>query len=168
LVPDEAFRRVAGLWQLHGVRPANHPRIRLRQYAAWATARPNWPERLEPFVDRLLKRGGARSGPTGVARPKLDLANLRTRLTADLAGGAVGGSRLDTLACDGLLPLAAVAARSDLFDTWFNWYMGDVPAAVRTALPKLGVTGGRDHPQCHGFGQGLLGWLLRQGAGASR
>src|SRR5690606_28261534 len=30
-------------WSLQGVRPANHPRTRLRQYAAWCRERPGWP-----------------------------------------------------------------------------------------------------------------------------
>src|SRR5581483_70215 len=46
--PDELFRAEAELegWSLQGVRPANHPRTRLRQYAAWTHARPDWPARL--------------------------------------------------------------------------------------------------------------------------
>ena len=32
----EAIAGEMGLWQVQGVRPANHPRTRLRQYAAWA------------------------------------------------------------------------------------------------------------------------------------
>jgi hypothetical protein len=40
------FAAEASAWSLQGVRPANHPRVRLGQYAAWTRAQPEWPEQL--------------------------------------------------------------------------------------------------------------------------
>jgi hypothetical protein len=165
LPPDEAFRCMPGFWQLHGVRPANHPRARLRQYATWVAACPDWPARLVPLSAEFPV---SESSPqANDPRAALRLAALRGRFAKDLTGNTVSSTRLDTLACDGFLPLAAAAGGKDLFPHWFHWFMGDIPDAVRTALPRLGVTGGRDQPLCHGYGQGLLAWLLRHGTSAS-
>jgi len=75
---------------------------------------------------------------------------------------------LDNLVCDGFLPLAAAAGGQDLFAAWYHWFLGDVPALVRKALPKLGLTTRPDQPLCHGRGQGLWGWILAREARASR
>jgi hypothetical protein len=85
----------------------------------------------------------------------------------DHSGDAVGGTRFDTLVCDGFLPLVAAQTGRDLSGAWFNWFLGDVPLAVRQAMPRLGVSGSRMQPCCHGYGQGLLGWILDQKENAS-
>jgi hypothetical protein len=146
-------------WQTQGVRPANHPRARLRQYQAWIAACPNWPDRLLTMA-ALLPSGGLEATPTKLARQAQGLASWRETFSRDLMGDAVGGTRLDTLVCDGLLPLVAAQTGQDPGMAWFHWFLGDVPDQVRAALPKLGVAGRGAQPLCHGWGQGLLGWIL--------
>ena len=155
------------LWQTQGVRPANHPRARLRQYQAWTAARPDWPGRLSDMA-KTLPPGGLEATPTKLARQALGLAKRREVFARELTGATFGGTRLDNLVCDGFLPLAAAEAGNDPGAAWFHWFLGDVPQQVRAALPKLGVAGRGIQPLCHGFGQGLLGWILGQEAGASR
>jgi hypothetical protein len=154
-------------WQAQGVRPANHPRTRLRQYLAWAVARPDWPHRLVGIAAKL-PACGLEAMPTTVARAAFGLARLREGFARDLTGGAVGGTRLDTLVCDGFLPLVAAKTGREPAAVWFHWFLGDVPDQVRSALPKLGVAGRGAQPLCHGWGQGLLGWVLEAEARASR
>lgn len=154
-------------WQVQGVRPANHPRARLRQYHAWITRCPDWPARLQRLAS-TLPSGGLEATPTKLARQALDLAGLRDRISQELVGEAVGGTRLDTLICDGFLPLAAATTGRDPGLVWFHWFLGDVPDQVRIALPKLGIAGRGAQPLCHGWGQGLLGWVLEAEARASR
>jgi len=96
------------------------------------------------------------------------LAQRRATFARDLMGGAVSGTRLDNLVCDGFLPLMAAEAGNDPGIVWFHWFLGDVPDQVRAALPKLGVAGRGAPPLCHGWGQGLLGWILEHEAHASR
>jgi len=53
-------------WARGAVRPANHPRQRLGQYARWATAAPDWPERLAVFAQQWPE--AVMSGDTRAAR----------------------------------------------------------------------------------------------------
>src|SRR5690606_36662341 len=97
-------------WSVQGVRPANRPRGRLRQYERWTKARPDWPTELLTVGRELAAR----------ARPPLNEESVRVRrrwkfaaqrddwaerLTAD----ELSGPRLDTLMGDGWLPLLAAA-----------------------------------------------------------
>ncbi|MBI2517312.1 MAG: DUF2851 family protein [Opitutae bacterium] len=152
-------------WLMHGVRPANQPLTRLRQYQRWARACPDWPERWRSMAETMPVPPS--TDATKASRLALQLPSLRDRLLREVCGGAVGGSRLDTLACDGLLPLAAAETGRDLSAHWFHWYLGDVPDAIRRALRRLGLADDREHPLCHGLGQGLLGWVLDREARAS-
>ncbi len=158
LVVEDIYGETPDAWQTQGVRPANHPLRRLRQYAAWTGKVPDWPDRLtRGFAD--LRRISASAG-VGEVRKELGLVRYRERIALDLMGDTVGGSRLDNLVCDGLLPLLAVKADCDFLPVWFNWFVGDVPAEVRHGLVALGLAGRDAGPQCHGWAQGLLGWIL--------
>jgi hypothetical protein len=152
------FQEGRGRWFRQGVRPANQPLTRLRQYQQWVRTNTDWPEHWKALATALPFP--APHGTTKAVRSALQIPELRTRLLHDLCGDALGGTRLDTLVCDGLLPLAAAATGRELYAYWFHWYLGDVPAAVRRTLRRLEVADGRDRPLCHGLGQGLLGWIL--------
>jgi len=167
LAITEVYEESGALWQTQGVRPANHPRVRLRQYQAWVAAHPDWPERLRKMA-KTLPTGGLEAMPTAVARRMLELRLRREAFVRDLIGGAVGGTRLDNLVCDGLLPLLAAESGHNLGALWFHWFLGDVPDQVRNALPNLGIAGRGAEPYCHGWAQGLIGWILDREARASR
>lgn len=166
LEADTACDGSGAMWQTQGVRPANHPRARLRQYQAWVAAHPDWPDRLLALA-RTLPSGGLEAMPTRLARQAMGLPRLRESIARDLIGAAVGGTRSDNLVCDGFLPLVAAGAGADPGMLWFHWPLGDVPDQVRTALPKLGIAGRGAQPLCHGWAQGLLGWVLEAEARAS-
>jgi hypothetical protein len=158
---DAGFAAEADAWQRHGVRPANHPRTRLRQYAAWAKACPDWPARLLALAAdfpeiKNLPDGGARA-----IRRAHKFSALRKEFAA-LTADAIGGARLDTLVGDGFLPLLAAhtehgAAAQAI---WFHWFPGDLPPRITRGLRELGVCGARDQPLALGPAQGLLGWWL--------
>jgi hypothetical protein len=148
------------------VRPANYPRLRLQQYQAWVSRQPEWPEILRQIMP-AIPPGLTSASPTPLARKEAGLSALRETLAWQVMGDAIGGSRLDTMICDGFLPLAAVATGRDLLPVWFHWYLGDVPGEVRRALRETGIAGPGATPYCHGWGQGLLGWLIDREARAS-
>lgn len=169
--PEVVFADPAHTWSLQGVRPANHPKTRLRQYASWAKARPDWPAELAAFMKILSQDGDSRrSDGTRAVRRLGRFGEIRARFAAEICADALGGTRLDTMICDGLLPLLAVrVAGSDtgndrLGGLWHHWFTGDLPPFVLRALRELGVFAGPSAPACHGAAQGLLGWLLEREA----
>lgn len=165
---SEVYEAAPVEWQTQGVRPFNHPRRRLEQYQRWVVAAPDWPLRLQAMLPRLSSCAQVEVAD-GRPRQAFQLAAVKEEMAGHLGAAVVGGTRLDNLVCDGFLPLVAGwQSEADLFALWFHWFLGDVPAQVRAALPKLGVTGRGVHPACHGWAQGLLGWLLKRDARASR
>jgi len=159
---DELVASEAEGWSLQGVRPANHPRMRLRQYAAWVGAQPEWPRRWRQFAAELPEIELA--SVTRVARRRHGFTPLRDQMAREICGDAIGGTRFDNLVCDGLLPLLATQTERNLEGAWFHWFAGDLPVFVAAGLRQLGVCEGRRQPACHGLAQGLLGWLIARDA----
>ena len=157
--PVALFTAEAKGWSLQGVRPANHPRTRLRQYAAWVRAHADWPVRLLALAPSLPLIAVA-GGTTREIRRAHHLPELRERIAAEICGGAIGGTRLDNLVCDGVLPLLAAHADCESEGLWHHWFAGDLPPSITGGLRQLGCFDGRAHPACHGTAQGFLGWLI--------
>ncbi len=199
---DAIFAEISarGAWSKQGARPANHPRARLRQYARWVAASPDWPARLARVFagqtrpsakerERLSAAWFGEARDAGRADKRQDAAstfadapstrdwrraNGTRKLRAaveEVCGGAIGGTRLDNLVCDGFLPLLATRDGADtawLERCWRHWWTGDMPAQVAPLLKGLRMTGTRDQPACHGIAQGLLGWMLANDDAAAR
>ena len=179
---EEVFTRFEDHWQRQGVRPANHPQARLAQYARWVGARPDWPTRVAKLIHILAGPSSATSEGSGAShgidgsgrfdalstrsfRRTVDLSALTDDLAQDILGGEVGGTRGDTLFCDGFLPLAAASQTEQpklLFPFWFHWTPGDAPESFQRLLRNAGVADGADWPLCHGWLQGLIGWLAAE------
>ncbi len=157
------FTAEAAAWSLQGVRPANHPRERLRQYAAWTRARPDWPARLHQLAGELPDFWVEAATPA--VRKRCHLPALRDRLTEEVSAGVIGGTRFDNLVCDGFLPLLAARLERSLFLPWYHWFTGDLPPRLRSVLKALAVFDGRAQPACHGLAQGLIGWMLARERG---
>jgi hypothetical protein len=162
--PEALFATAEAGWSLQGVRPANHPRTRLRQYAAWVRARPDWPARIAGVAAGWAGAGAADDEATAAFRRRWRLPSVRERWGNEITADAIGGTRLDNLVCDGFLPSLASRDETAWFALWFHWYAGDLPPALTVALKSLGVSDGRAQPLCHGFAQGLLGWMLAREA----
>lgn len=175
VVAEEAYAFGAGRWSVQGVRPANQPRRRLRQYASWVRQVPQWPARLESSLSSLPQSPSDGSPGAAIVRRAGNLSSWREGLAQTVAGGAVSGPRWDTLLCDGFLPLIAAraAAAGDLSvdhvlqRVWAAWYPGDCPASFSQLLRELGVVRAPAEPLSNGSVQGLLGWLLQQDANNS-
>jgi hypothetical protein len=148
-----------GRWTRQGIRPANQPRLRLQQYAAWVRSVPNWPQRLAelrwPDPPEFVN-----ARPEDGRRQRLVLADFRRTSVYPLTGCQLAGPRLDTLVCDALLPLVAAIKADERFGRlWWHWFPGDLPAQLLRTLAALGLVGpGR--PRLHGLAQGLLGWRI--------
>ncbi|MBK9991839.1 MAG: DUF2851 family protein [Verrucomicrobia bacterium] len=159
---DEIYERFALLWSKQGVRPLNHPRARLRQYARCVAVRPDWPQRWLALAAELPVVTLAEAVRIAAVRRRTGVSALARRLAGEIFGEEIGGTRFNTLVCDGLLPLLA-AQKGDaggLVGLWHVWPVGDVPARFGQMLRELGVVDRRTRPLSHGIVQGLIGWLL--------
>ncbi|MFH1497977.1 MAG: DUF2851 family protein [Verrucomicrobiota bacterium] len=153
----------ADAWRQSGVRPVNRPERRLLQYADWVRRVPDWPEQWARLARELAGAAAACRGVSpGEARRRADLAGWRHRIGEAVCGGVLSGPRLDTLICDGLLPLWCARSGDDLGEVWQVWYPGDQPAELTGHLRRLGIIGGRERPAAHGPYQGLLDWLMER------
>lgn len=124
---EAAYSLESDAWSLQGVRPANYPRVRLRQYTAWAAARPAWPAALARLLDALPPAGPA--ADTRDFRRQQALPALRDRIATGICADTVGGGRLENLICDAFLPLAAAR-----------------PGASSAPPRAPGAQPGHDHP----------------------
>ncbi len=165
-VPETLVGSVPDTWTRDGLRPANHPVTRLRQYVRWAKKRPDWPERLgEEVMTWPRPTENPRRPATFIElasrfRRDYQLPERHRRLDEYVAAGTVPGTRFITLVCDGFLPLVAARNGEGLFAYWFYWYPGDAPDAVREILKTAGITDGRTVSHANGWVQGILFSLL--------
>lgn len=150
---DDAVR---SRWILHGVRPCNHPRIRLQQYAEWIARVPDWPDRLWefpwpeiPFVEEASTQ----------VRRRLGLGRLREAVRQAVGGNVMGSGRFDSVVCDAWLPLLAARGR-EVAGVWFHWFPGEIAPAARAAMLSLSP-GLLPAPLCQGMAQGI--WALGLG-----
>jgi hypothetical protein len=158
---DEVYASELEAWSVQGVRPANHPRVRLRQYYNWVQTAPDWPSRLAELATKFPNPPSDEATPW--VRKQVGFSALRTRIQDAICGGKLSGTRFDNLICDALFPLMSNVI-TGRFGLWFHWFAGDQPPAVVRVLHQLNVYTGRARPACQGWGQGLLGWLVAKDA----
>lgn len=146
---EEAFAAAFDMWTTRGVRPANHPRHRLEQYADWVARMPDWPERLATLsLPELPKNAGV---PAGRLRKSSGAKELREKLVQQVFGDVVGGTRVDTLIIDLVLPFLGTTSANDASRTlWRIWYPGDMPDTLRSVARQLA------EPRAGGLTNGLL------------
>jgi hypothetical protein len=156
-------------WRTLGARPANHPRVRLEQYLAWTAAVPDWPARLLEIGGSLPRAAGASPlASTAEIRRSSGLAASREQIATGIVGGAVGGTRLDTLVTNGFLPLLEALGPGGLFTTWCCWFAGDSPDWLKAALRDTPAVPGKRDPLCEGLVQGALQLALEQPTAGSQ
>jgi hypothetical protein len=153
--PAALFTEEKDRWKLAGLRPANHPRRRLEQYARLVAARPNWPE-IWARLAADFPTGATAVEPTAPFRRRVKLNALRTRVAREVFADVWHGDRFDTLIGDVLLPLAAARDGRDYFAPWFHGYPGDAPPAYAKFLRQAEIPDRREQPLCHGLLQGAL------------
>lgn len=170
---EQLFEGHRGEWRLNGLRPANHPMLRLRQYLELVAASPRWPDALADGLEPPEREFDAAS-PTAAARKGLRLREREDSIATGLLHGSVGGTRLHTLVCDLFLPMAAaraagwttadtvdtaaldaLAAPGSFYPLWHHWPVGDLPDGIAQILRVAEVTA-RPRAACNGLFQGGL------------
>jgi len=155
---EHALRdEIVDRWVVQGVRPANRPKVRLRQYAAWAALQPDWPARLEALAPGLAALPSADDPVRGQG-----IAFWRREFAGATGAVAVGGGRLDHQVSDGFLPLLAARTGWEGFALWSEWPAGDLPAVLHGFGNLIGRQGGNLRPRTQSFVQGVLGWLIER------
>ncbi len=164
---DTLYKAGAGTWKLSGVRPAGHPRARLAQYVSLLEKNPSWSQDLREAEREFPPDSFSRDfedseefllGKTFRAQAKIPFLH---KLFADsIFKKTIGGTRLETLICDAVLPLfAACSPARNFFPYWYHWFLGDAPAKTLPVLREAGLVS-RERPICNGAFQGLFQTLL--------
>jgi hypothetical protein len=155
-------------WRLDGLRPANHPRLRLKQYLDLVSRRPDWPLALKRALAHWPMPEGMHS--TRAFRKATGLNRLLEDLRGSVLSGTIGPTRCNTLVADAFLPLAGVLGWLDpeaCFEYWWHGPLGDCPEVARRLLRQSGVVHPRQ-PLCNGLHQGALGLFMARGGVPSR
>ena len=156
---EAMFEEELGHWRLSGLRPANHPKHRLAQYAKICKERADWPERLESVLATLKMGEGALTG--AAFRKSFGLPALIEGISAEVFADTISAKRLNTLICDGLLPLAAAVGRVEAKAYWLNWPAGDAPDTLYRFLKQAQIID-RAEPFANGQLQGGLHLLINR------
>lgn len=158
LAADQLYEERAGEWTLSGLRPANHPRLRLQQYLAILEAVPDWPLHLGAALEVLPSvASGTKTTPW---RREADLRQWCAQVRKQVFQNQFGETRFHTMMVDSSLPLAAAAGFCEAKGYWMHWYVGDVPPALRRFLKEAELINAKQ-PMTNGLIQGALGLFCR-------
>lgn len=152
-------------WHLQAIRPANQPKTRLRQYAAWTARVTDWPNVLRAELSAFKLEDHLRSLSTRDFRRARKTGRVFSHLSAAICGQSIPGTRFLTLMCDGFFPLLAAdqtAFADDLGTWWRHAQVGDAPETIARILKVTGHAGSADQPLSHGLVQGYFAWCWRE------
>ncbi|MDR1497622.1 MAG: DUF2851 family protein [Puniceicoccales bacterium] len=153
------FAEQRDAWHLSGLRPASHPLRRIQQYLVLLAAYPDWPTRFFQWGCSLAIAAIAPDIDTARFRKTHRFSSTAKKLQHDILADAIGGTRLNTLAVDALMPLLAANGidQETCERYWFHWRIGDVPERLANALrSQLPPEEGKIPVVCNGLFQGLL------------
>ncbi|MEM7791794.1 MAG: DUF2851 family protein [Verrucomicrobiota bacterium] len=157
---ETLFRSEAAGWKLNGSRPANHPKLRLRQYLQIMSRAPDWPEQLRSVLGQQTEASATMK--TADFRRSVGLRDLCDALRIELLGEVIGEKRFHTLMVDAFLPLAAAEGLIEGYPYWRHWWPGDNPDSLSRLLKRAGLVT-RPNPLSNGLLQGVLGLSIRKG-----
>ena len=157
--PEKIFEAFREDWRLSGCRPANHPKLRLRQYAAICAANPDWPDRL---WEHLKEAPVIHATEPSEFRKAAGTKELHALISQEVFQGRIGSKRLNTLLCDAVFPLAGVALDERWAAYWRHWYPGDFPDAFARFYRQTGLSEARI-PMSNGIMQGILALFAGKG-----
>ena len=115
----QAFQSICN-WKIKGLRPANHPHIRLKQYAQLWQKNPQWIESLQKLNIPVPQNEGH------CDRKSLQLSKLNKNGKTIYVRSVWRNSNKHSW-IDACLPLLSEIHQVDYFETWFYWYPGDFP-----------------------------------------
>jgi hypothetical protein len=157
---DALYESFRGDWKLSGCRPANHPKLRLKQYARICTAKPDWPLQLK---NRLQRLPAPEAMNPAQFRRATESKHVQSALSSEVFQDVIGSKRLNSLLCDAVFPLASAALAGDSWHSyWQHWYPGDYPDAFMRFYRQAELADAR-HPMSNGAMQGILALFAGKG-----
>lgn len=151
---DEIYNRI-NYWKIRGLRPANHPKQRIKQYLQLWKSSPDWIDKLlalEIPDQKIIEHS---------TRKSLGLPSLNKKWKSAL-NNTIGGTRVNTLWVDACLPLLSEINNKDYFTTWYYWYPGDMPQLLKNLAQKAAVSGHeKKNPYSNGSLQGIFGYCIK-------
>ncbi len=157
---DTLYATQDGKWKLSGSRPANHPRLRLKQYLKLLQYDACWPERLKGELSKAPTQDVRLS--TSVVRRSLSFPHPTNTIRLKCFDGIIGEKRFHTMMVDAFLPLASAAGVMEGFPYWLHWWAGDSPVAINRFLKHAQLTSARQ-PLTNGLVQGALALFMSRG-----
>ena len=139
-------------WKLRGCRPANHPMKRLQQYGQLSKTFSGWMISMQKMD--FSEDCSIEALPL-ISRKTLQLKKLEDVWAQNILGGIFGGTRQHTLMVDACLPLWSVYHGKSIFETWYQWSSGDIPAVFRKWCQQGNLIN-RTQPFCNGRAQAIL------------
>ena len=137
-----------GNWKMLGTRPANHPKVRLKQYLQLWHSNPSW-------MDDLLCFTKAKSMVVSS-----DLWLVRQFVKAwrnDILRGVFAQGKANTLWIDMAWPICCAFHQHNGETLWHNWPAGDGPRLYRHMARKAGWTDGTArHPLINAYVQCII------------
>ncbi|HKK17315.1 MAG TPA: DUF2851 family protein [Opitutales bacterium] len=156
---DSLYETFRDEWKLSGCRPANHPKLRLRQYARICAANRDWPEKLKEL---LAKAGDCDAAKPAEFRKLAETKQLLASVTENVFQDIIGDKRLNSLLCDAVFPLASSVLDGQWHAYWQHWYPGDYPDAFNRFYRQAGLAEART-PMSNGIMQGILALFASKG-----
>ncbi len=155
LSSEQLFEETLGEWKLAGLRPSNHPLLRLEQYLYLVKQIPQWPEILASVGIRA-SQCEFKPADTSLFRRTHRMGAVCSSLYMDAFAGAFPAGMFKTLCSDVLIPMIAAQTGANLFDWWYHWHPGNFPESLSRFLRQQCTERGLHAPLGNGLQQGLL------------
>ena len=151
---EELYAQFDGEWRLAGLRPAAHPKVRLKQYLGLVSEQSNWPEKL--LAVHFQNMNDKSPSGTAIFRRQFELKKLLIFLKENIFKNHLSDSMVSTLAADMILPLMETKQTKSLFSYWYHWFPGNFPQPLAKFLRDQLAERGIKVPLSNGLQQGLL------------
>lgn len=145
-------------WKLSGIRPANQPLRRLKQYSALLQKEPNWPKQIIKLMTSFNDKKS--TGTIYKHRRSERMRKIKEIFQLDIFHNFVGETRFHTIMIDAILPLLEAKKLMDTEALWLDWWVGDKPNSSMMYLNHLLPREGR-RPNRNAWIQGIYGLLIK-------
>jgi len=143
-------------WKLRGCRPANHPRVRIAQYAQLWRENPDWLDDLQKFSEKL------KENCEGFQNNRKKILELENFWKKEILHDVFAKGKANTLWIDFAQPLLSAHFTLNGYELWKNGSSGDSPACYRQWARELGWVEPRGNKIfSNGMVQGILEALSR-------